>query len=134
MVRIIHPKLYTTMNLIEIATHTQSQLEQSIARITTLATEHAEAIAAKDASHAATIAAKDSEIATLTQQYGELATYKTQMEATVSAVLKSGDPLQYEALAKDFLTPAQEKERLATLARIEELKAEAAALESTLTV
>lgn len=109
------------MNLIEIATHTQSQMEQAQARIATLAAEHAEAIAAKDA-----------ELATLKGQYTELDAYRTQMEATVSAVLQSGDPAQYEALAADFLTPAQEKERLAKTARIAELKAEAAELEATL--
>jgi hypothetical protein len=48
----------------------------------------------------------------------------------VANVLASGDPLQYEALAKDFLTPAEEKARLEKLARAEALRAEAAQLEA----
>ena len=98
------------MNLIEIATHTQSQLDQSTARIAELAAE----------------------VADCKKSYAELEAYKSAMEAKVSAVLQSGDPAQYEALAQDFLTPLQEKERLAKLARIEQLKAETAALEATI--
>lgn len=109
------------MNLIEIATHTQNTLDQLTERINTLASEHAEAIAAKDA-----------EITTLKTQYAELSAYKTEMEATVSAVLQSGDPAQYEALAIAFLTPAQERERQEKLARLAALRAEADALEALL--
>jgi phage shock protein A len=107
------------MNLIELATHTQNTLEQMTERVNTLAAEHTEALAAKDA-----------EIAELTARYTEKVAYQADMEAKVTAVLQSGDPAQYEALATEFLTPAQETARLAKLARIEELKAEAAALEA----
>lgn len=109
------------MSLIELATHTQNTLDQLTERINTLATEHAEAIAAKD-----------TEIATLKTQYETLNAYKTEMEATVSAVLQSGDPAQYEALARAFLTPAQERERQEKLARLAALRAEADALEALL--
>lgn len=106
------------MNLIEVATFTQDQLEQAQARINTLAAEHAEAIKAKD-----------TELASIRALYDEKAAYQAAMEAKVSAVLQSGDPAQYEALGRDFLTPAQEKERQAKIARIEALQAEAAELE-----
>ena len=109
------------MNLIQLATHTQNQLDQAVERIGTLAAEHAEAIKAKDV-----------EIATFKQQATEFATYKAAMEAKVAAALQSGDPAQYEALAHEFLTPAQELERQSKLARIELLKAETAALEATI--
>lgn len=104
------------------AAELENQRNSATARIDSLAAEHAEAIAAKDV-----------KIATLKTQYDTLFTYKTEMESKVSAVLQSGDPAQYETLAADFLTPAQEKERLAKIARIKELKAEAAELEATLT-
>lgn len=109
------------MNLIEVATFTQDQLEQAQARINTLAAEHVEVIKAKDA-----------ELASIRALYEEKAAYQAAMEAKVSAVLQSGDPAQYEALATEFLTPAQEKERLAKVAQLEELKAQAAALEAEL--
>lgn len=106
------------MTLIELATHTQNTLEQTTERLNTLAAEHAEVIKAKDA-----------ELASIRALYEEKAAYQAAMETKVSAVLQSGDPAQYEALATEFLTPAQEKERQAKIARIAELKAEAAELE-----
>ena len=109
------------MNLIDMATQATTTIEELNARLGTLSEEHAEVIAAKDAQHAA-----------LRTQYDELHAYKTTMESTVSAVLQSGDPAQYEALARDFLTPAQEKERLAKVAQLEELRAQTAALEAEL--
>jgi len=116
------------MNLIELATHTQNTLEQMTERVTTLATEHVAALADKDAAHSATKA----ELATVRAEFAELAAYKTAMEERVTAVLQSGDPAQYEALATEFLTPAQELARQAKVAQLEALKAEAAALEAEL--
>jgi hypothetical protein len=109
------------MNLIEHATHTQNTLDQLTTRINTLAAEHTAALAAKDSELTATKAA-----------FAELSAYKDAMVARVSAVLQSGEPAQYEALARDFLTPAQEKERQAKVAQLEALKAQAAALEAEL--
>ena len=109
------------MNLIELATFTQSQLEQAQAVVTTLAAEHEAALSAKNA-----------ELAVAQTALNEKIAYQAAMEQRVTAVLQSGDPAQYEALARDFLTPAQEKERLAKLARIEALRAEAIALETEL--
>lgn len=109
------------MNLIELATHTQNTLDQLTVRINTLAAEHA-----------AVITAKDAEITTLKQAVATSDAYRAEMNEKVFAVLKSGDPAQYEALAKDFLTPAIEKERAEKLARAEALRAEAAQLEAQL--
>lgn len=107
------------MTLIQIATETQDRLDQATARIASLAGEHAQAIAAKNV-----------EIAALQQSVADLQTLKTTMETQVATVLQSGDPAQYEALARAFLTPAEEKARLEKLARAEALRAEAAQLEA----
>lgn len=114
------------MNLIELATHTQNTLEQTTERLNTLAAEHAAIVEAKDTE----IASAKAQTQAAQTSLAEKIAYQTTMEERVSAVLQSGDPAQYEALGRDFLTPAQEKERLAKLARIEELKAETAALEA----
>jgi len=81
--------------------------------------------------HAAALAAKDEEIAQITTArdsaraaFEEKSAYQTAMEERVSAVIQSGDPAQYEALARDFMTPAQEKERAEKMAQLEALKAE----------
>ena len=104
------------------AAELERQRDAATARIDTLAAEHAAAIAAKDA-----------ELATVKTEFTQLSLYKAAMEKTVSDVLQSGDPAQYEALAVEFLTPVQEKERQAKLAQIEALKAQTAALEASLT-
>jgi hypothetical protein len=93
---------------------------------------HKAATAALKAEHAEALKAKDAELATAKQAFSELSAYKDAMEKQVSTVLQGGDPAQYEALARDFLTPAQEKQRQATLAKIQALKAEAATLEASL--
>lgn len=111
------------MTLIEHATHVQSQLDQAVARIAEMAAEHA-----------AELAAKNAEISAAKQAYDDLAAFKAAMEQRVSSVLQSGDPAQYEALAREFLTPAQELERQAKLAKLAEIEAEAAALKSELGV
>jgi precorrin-4 methylase len=103
------------------AAELEKQRDSATERINTLAAEHASAIAAKD-----------SELATIRSQFAELSAYKDAMVARVSAVLQSGDPAQYEALARDFLTPAEEKVRQEKLAQLEALKAQAAALEAEL--
>ena len=108
-------------NIANQAAELQKQRDAATVRIDTLVTEHAAAIAAKDA-----------EISAAKQAFAELSAYKTAMEERVSAVLASGDPAEYEALAADFLTPAQEKARQAKLAELEALKAQAAALEAEL--
>ncbi len=120
------------MNLIEHATHAQNTLDQLTIRIDELAAEHTQALAAKDAENAQALAAKDVEIAALKQAVAELETLKVTMEATVATVLQSGDPAQYEALAKEFLKPAELKAREAKLAQIEELRRQVAELESGL--
>jgi hypothetical protein len=75
------------------------------------------------ADHAAAIAAKDAELTASQAALAELTAYKEEMIERVSSVLQSGDPAQYEALATEFLTPAQELERQAILAQIAELQA-----------
>ena len=83
-----------------------------------------------EATHAEAIAAKDAELAATKAALEELTAYKDAMVKQVATVLASNDPAQYEALARAFLTPAQEKERSAELARAEALKAEAAEIEA----
>jgi hypothetical protein len=100
------------MSLIQIATETQARLDQSTSRLAELAAEHAAAIAAKEA-----------ELAASQTALAELTAYKDAMEQRVSAVLQSKDPAQYEALAEEFLTPAQELEKQAIRAQIAELQA-----------
>jgi hypothetical protein len=109
------------MNLPELAAFTQTAMEEAQARLNTLAAEHATALDALK-----------SELATVKAAYQEKVAYQAAMESKVGAVLASGDPAQYEALATEFLTPAQELARQAKLAQLEALKAEAAALEAEL--
>jgi len=74
--------------------------------------------------HAETIAAKDAEIATLSASLTALETFRDEMVQRVSTALQSGDPAQFEALAIEFLTPAEEKIRAEKLAQLAALKAE----------
>ena len=62
----------------------------------------------------------------------QLEAFRVGMVAKVSAVLQSGDPEQFAALAVEFLTPEEEKARAEKLAKVEALKAEAAAIEAEL--
>jgi hypothetical protein len=78
------------------------------------------------------VASLASELATLTTEHTALEAYKSAMESRVSAVLSSGDPAQYEALATEFLTPVEEKARLAKVAQLASLQAQSAALEAEL--
>jgi hypothetical protein len=78
------------------------------------------------------VASLASELATLTTEHTALEAYKSTMESRVTSVLSSGDPAQYEALATEFLTPAEEKARLAKVAQLAALQAQAAALEAEL--
>lgn len=100
------------------AAELEKQRDAATARIDTLAQEHAAAIAAKDA-----------ELATIRATLEEKLAYQAMMEQKVATALQSGDPAQYEALAAEFLTPAQELARQKKLAELEALKAQAAALE-----
>jgi hypothetical protein len=111
------------MNLIEIATITQERLDQANALIAL----RAEELETLKANHSAEIAGYKAEA-------DKFSAYKSAMEAKVGAVLQSGDPAQYEALAKEFLTPAEELARQAILARIDQLEAEAAALKAEIPV
>jgi len=77
-----------------------------------------------NASIAAQVSAKDAEIATLTASLTALESFRDEMVQRVSAVLQSGDPAQFEALAIEFLTPAEEKIRAEKLAQLAALKAE----------
>lgn len=120
------------MNLIEIATHTQNTLDQLTVRIDSLAAEHTAILAAKEAEYRSALEAKDLELNTIKAAFEEKVAYQAAMEQRVAAVIQSGNPAEYEALARDFLTPAEAKARAEKLARIEALKAEAAALESEL--
>ena len=70
------------------------------------------------------VAAKDAELTASKTALAELTAYKDAMVERVSGVLASKDPVQYEALAKKFLTPAQELERAKKLEQYEALKAE----------
>lgn len=70
-----------------------------------------------EATHAA-------EIATLQTQLAALTDLQTSMTARVTAVLQSGDPLQYEALGREFVTPEQDRIRAEKLAQLNALKAE----------
>ena len=75
------------MNLIELATHTQTTLEQMTARVNSLAEDHNAAIAIVQGKLDAAQAA-----------YAEKLAYQEAMVTKVTAVLQSGDPAQYEAL------------------------------------
>jgi hypothetical protein len=81
-------------------------------------------------SHKEAIEAKDAELDAAKEALTGMETYKGEMIAKVSAALQSGDPTKFQALAVEFLTPAQEAARLEKIARIAELKAEAAKLEA----
>ena len=107
------------MTFLEQAAHLENTCAELAQRLNTLSAEHAEAIAAKDA-----------KIAALGAVIAKLESLKTTMETQVASVLKSGDPAQYEELARSFLTPAEEKARAEKLARAETLRAEAAKLEA----
>ena len=116
-------------NLIELATQTLDALKQSqettsqlSERINTLAAEHAEVIKAKVAENAA-----------LKQQAAAHDAYRAAMESKVAAVLQSNDPEKFQALAVEFLTPAQEKARQELEAEIAASKAKTAELEAKLT-
>jgi len=92
--------------------------------------ERDDAVAAKEAefasersNHTVAIAAKDAELTASKTALAELTAYKEAMIERVSGVLASKDPVQYEALANEFITPAQELERQAILAQIAELQA-----------
>lgn len=98
------------MTLIEIATETQDRLDQANSRIASIAEELATVKAALD----------------------EKTAYQAAMESRVAAALQSGDPEQYVAIATEFLTPAQEAARREKLAQVEQLRAQAAALEAEL--
>ena len=98
------------MTIIESATQAQTTIDQLTVRVASLA----------------------SELATLTADHTALESYKSAMESRVTAVLSSGDPAQYEALAAEFLTPVEEKARLAKVAQLASLQAAAAALEAEL--
>ena len=54
----------------------------------------------------------------------KLESLKTTMVQKVQAALQSGDPAQFQALAVEFLTPEQDKQRAEKLAQLEALKAE----------
>lgn len=109
------------MTLIETASQAQDTIDQLTARVTEMAAEHA-----------AVLAAKQAELNTLASAHAVLTAYQTAMQTSVAAVLSSGDPAQYEALATEFLTPVEEKARLAKVAQLAALQAEAAALEAEL--
>jgi len=98
------------MTLIQAAAQAQDTIDQLNARVASLA----------------------SDLATLTAEHTALESYKSTMESRVASVLSSGDPAQYEALAAEFLTPAEEKARLAKVAQLAALQAQAAALEAEL--
>ena len=109
------------MTITEAAQAAQNTIDQLTERVSTMAAEHAE-----------TISVKDAQADALRQAFTELDAYKTEMISQVTAVLQSGDPAQYEALATAFLTPKQELERQEKLARIAEIEAEKAELEAEL--
>ena len=92
----------------------------ALAKLETIEAEHAAAIADHVGALTQMTAARDA----ARDAYEEKSAYQTAMEERVSAVIQSGDPAQYEALALDFLTPAQEKIRAEKLAQIAALKAE----------
>lgn len=73
--------------------------------------------------------AMEAEKAVIEKQATDLLAYKDAMVSRVSEVLQSGDPAQFEALAVDFLTPAQDKLRAEKMAQLEALQAEIAALQ-----
>jgi len=96
--------------LIDLATHTQSTVEQLAARVSEIAAENA----------------------TLKAALAEKVAYQSAMETRVAEAVKAADPAKYEEIAKDFLTPAAEKERQGKIARLAQLEAEVLALEKSL--
>jgi precorrin-4 methylase len=81
---------------------------------------------------AAHLATKDSELATTQAALTALEAFRDSMVEKVTTVLQSGDPEQYAALAVEFLTPEEEKIRAEKMAKIADLKAQAAAIEAEL--
>lgn len=77
-----------------------------------------------------TVTGLESELAATKASLEGMETYKAEMTAKVSSALQSGDPAQFQALAVEFLTPAQELARLEKIAKIAELEAEAAKLKA----
>ena len=76
-----------------------------------------ETLATIEAEHAA-------ELATITAQLAALTELQTTMTARVMTALQSGDPAQYEALGREFVTPEQDRIRAEKLAQLNALKAE----------
>lgn len=64
------------------------------------------------------------ELAESQAAFTALDAFRVGMIAKVSSVLQSGDPEKFAALALDFLTPEQEKQRAEKIALIAKLQAE----------
>lgn len=69
-------------------------------------------------------AALKKEAADSTAALAEKLAYQNEMVGKVTSALQSGDPAEFEKLAIEFLTPAQEKARAEKLTQLAALKAE----------
>ena len=80
------------------------------------------AIPSLNAGLIASLAAKDDELAAVKAAFAEKQAYQDAMVEKVSAVIASKDPAQYEQLAQEFLTPAQELAKAEIAAQIAALQ------------
>ena len=80
------------------------------------------AIPSLNAGLIASLAAKDDELAAVKAAFAEKQAYQDAMVQKVSAVIASKDPAQYEQLAQEFLTPAQELAKAEIAAQIAALQ------------
>jgi len=124
-------QLGITEHMAELSDWRDGLLRETAATLQAKDTDCAEALAGKVAAfeierstHTEALAAKESELASAKAAYAEKAAYQEAMVQKVSAVLASKDPAQYEALAKEFLTPAEQLARAEKLAQIAALQAE----------
>ena len=74
------------------------------------------------------LAAKEAELAAAKAAFAEKQAYQDAMVEKVSAVIASKDPAQYEQLAVEFLTPAQELAKAEIAAQIAALQEKLEAL------
>lgn len=93
--------------------------------------DHAAATKKASEDHAAALQEANNESAALkkeaadsTAALAEKLAYQNEMVGKVTSALQSGDPAEFEKLAIEFLTPAQEKARAEKLTQLAALKAE----------
>jgi len=87
--------------------------------------------AAADAA-ASEISALKSDLSTTASALASMDAYKAEMVSKVKKALQSNNPENFQAVAVEFLTPEDQKERQAKIAEIESLESKIAAMKSEL--